>query len=125
MPSPSRDRSSDVSTCANMSKMRGRLFGGDADAVVPHADDRLLALALDRQRDVAALVGELAGVVQQVADHLRQPRRVGVEIHRLRRQRDRQLVVHAAVQRARGFDGLVDDRRQLDALLAQLDLAPA
>ena len=31
---------------------------------------------------------------------LGQPRRVGVEIDRLRRQRDRQLVVHAPVERA-------------------------
>ena len=65
----------------------------------------------------------LHGVVQQVADDLRQPRRVGVEIDRLRRQRDRQLVVHALVQRADGLDGLLDDGRELDALFAQLDLA--
>ena len=72
-----------------------QFVGRDADAVVPHSDHGLPAFLLDGQPDVPAPVGELAGVVQQVADHLRQPRRVGVEIDGLRRQRDRQLVVHA------------------------------
>ncbi len=40
-----------------------------------------------RQPDVTAFVGELAGVVQQVADHLRETRRVGIQVDRLRRQR--------------------------------------
>ena len=45
-------------------------------------------------------------------------------LHGLRRQRDRQLVLHAAVQVADGFHRLLDDGRQVDSLLAQLDLAP-
>ena len=65
MPRPSRERSSDVSTCVNISKMR-KLLGGDADAGVLNPDDRLLALALGSQPNAAAFVGELAGVVQQV-----------------------------------------------------------
>ena len=85
--------------CANISNRRGKLIGGDPDAVVAHADHRLIALALDRQADVSALVGELARVVQQVADDLGEPRRVGVQMDRLRRQRDRELVIHAAIER--------------------------
>ena len=55
MPSPPRDRSSDVSTCVNMSKMRGSLLGGDADAGVSHPDHGVLALSLDSQPDATAL----------------------------------------------------------------------
>ena len=100
-----------------------KLLGRDADAVVPHAHDHLRAFVGDRQPDVAAPVGELARVVEQVADHLRQPRGVGAQIERLRRQRHRQLVVQAAVPRARRLDGLLDDRPELDGLLAKLELA--
>ena len=81
--------------------------------------------ALDREPDATAAVGELAGVVQQIADDLRQASRVGVQVHRRLRQRDRQFLTHAFAQRTDGFHGVVDDRRQFDALLAKLHLAAA
>ena len=40
------------------------------------------AFLVDGERHVAAGVGELAGVVQKVADDLRQSRWVGIEIYR-------------------------------------------
>ena len=102
----------------------GDVFPRDADAVVPHFEYRLTVLRLDRQDDMPALIGKLRGVAQEVADHLSQPHRIGIEIQRLRRHRDDQLVVQTAVQRARGLGSLVDDRRQLDTLEAKLDPAP-
>jgi hypothetical protein len=65
----------------------GELFGGDSDAVVSHPDDRLRRVVLDGQRDAAARIGEFAGVVQQVADDLREPNGIGVEVNGRRRQR--------------------------------------
>ena len=76
-----------------------KLIGDDPDSVVAHADHGLIAVTIDRELDVSALVGELARVVEQVAHHLSQPRRVGVEMDRLRRQRDGELVIHAAIER--------------------------
>ncbi len=84
-----------------------QMLGGNADPVIAHADNRLLALVLDRQPDVTVLVGELASVVQQVADNLRQPRGIGMQVDLVRRQRDRQLLSLALVQRTDGFDCLL------------------
>ena len=102
-----------------------KLVGGDADARVPDSDDRLLAFLLDREPDATALVGELAGVVQEVAHHLSQPDRVAVDVHGIRRQRDGQFMTQALTVRAGGFDGMVHDRDQLRSLFAKLDLALA
>ena len=101
------------------------MLGGNADPVIAHADNRLLALVLDRQPDVTVVVGELASVVQQVADNLRQPRGIGMQVDLVRRQRDRQLLSHPLVRRTDGFDCLLHDHRQLDLLLAELDRARA
>ena len=65
------------------------LIGGDADAGVPHPyDSALIAFrafsALRGEPDAPAAVGELAGVVQEVSDDLREPCRVGVDEHRHR-----------------------------------------
>ena len=77
------------------------------------------------QLDVAAVVGELGGVVQQVAEHLGQPRRIGVEhAPGSAAASPSARGVAARSQRRGGLDRLVARRRQVDRLPAQLDLAP-
>jgi hypothetical protein len=41
--------------------------------------------ALNRERDMTALVSEFAGIVQQIAHHLRQANAVAINIHRIQR----------------------------------------
>ena len=83
MPSPSRERSSDVSTCVNISKTLGRCSAAMPMPLSRTRTTACLSILLDRQPDVPAPVRELAGIVQQVADDLSQPRGVGVEVDRL------------------------------------------
>ena len=49
------------------------------DPVVADADQHLAAGLLGGQGDLAPLVGVLRGVVQQVREHLRHPRRVDLQ----------------------------------------------
>ena len=107
--------------------MRGSIVGGDADAGVPHPHDHLAALPLGRQPDPAARLGVLGGVVQQVAEDLLQPGRVGVQPDRL---------AAAASTVSSWPPSSISGRARLDraaarpppartALPAELDLAPA
>ena len=123
MPSPPCDRSSDRSTCVNISKMLGQHLGGDADAVVPHRHDDVAALLLARQPDATAPLGVLGALLSRLANTWASRVTVGVQVDRLGRQRDRQFVARRLDQRAAGFHGVLHRRRQVDPLLAQFDLA--
>ncbi len=81
--------------------------------------------AFHREPDVTVPLGELARVVQEVTHDLRQSSRVGVHVHRNRRQHDRQFLTSPFGDRASGFHCVVDDRRHLDPLSAKVDLAAA
>ena len=59
--------------------------GCDPDSGVPYPEDDRLAITRGAQPDTSAGIGVLGGVRQQVADHLGQPHRVGVERQRLGR----------------------------------------
>jgi hypothetical protein len=103
----------------------GQHLRRDADAGVLDADDRLVALTLDRQPDAAAPLAVLDGVVEQVAQRLGQPGPVRVHVHRLVRQRHRQLLPLLPGQRLTRFQGTAHHGGQADPLLADGDLAPA
>jgi hypothetical protein len=75
-------------------KICGQLFRGNADAVVLHRDHHIRSFAHRRKRDAPAGPGELAGVVEQIGQHLGQANGVGIDTERLGRQRDRELVIH-------------------------------
>jgi hypothetical protein len=68
-------------------------------------------------------VGELAGVVQQIADDLSQSDRVRIQVHGHGWQREGQFLVLALQDRAHGVHDVVHDGRQVDPLGAKLDLA--
>ena len=97
--------------------------GRDADAGIAHAHHGVASLALDGERDLAAALGVLGGVVEQVGDDLCQPGHVGVDEDEIGRKVDNQVVAGVIDQRPTGFDCLLDYSAQLDALLAEFDLA--
>lgn len=99
-------------------------IGGDTDAAVAHPDDGLLALLLHAESNVATIICELAGIVQEIAHHLGQAGRVRVEDDRARRQTHGQLVVSLLVDGMGGLDGVVNAGRELHALTAELDRPP-
>ena len=102
----------------------GQQLGRDADARVPDLDDDVRPLAAGRERDAAPGVGVLGGVGQEVDEDLLEPDRVGLEPQGPRGERDGQLVLPLLDERADGLDGTADDRREVERLLAELDLAP-
>ena len=57
----------------------GQLLLGDAGAVVPDADHRLLPLPGDRHIDPLAGAAVLGRIVQQITEHLAQPLRVSAD----------------------------------------------
>jgi len=100
-----------------------RRLGAEADAVVLDADHRLPALDGSAQADRALRLGIACRVVQQVAEHLRQACRVGVEHGGLGRQDHRQPVAGGGDVRAAGLERHVDHALERDALLAQREAA--
>ena len=83
IPRPPSERSSERSTWAKRSKIRGEHLGGDADAVVADPDDDHAAVPARRsRRDRAARLGVLGGVGQEVDEDLLEPGRVGLDRRR-------------------------------------------
>ena len=100
-------------------------FGVDAGTVVLHAhEDAILVPAFRREDDLPAVRGVLGGVVEQVGENLRQPRRIGVHINGFRRELHRQRVPGLVDERAADFHGALHDLVQTDGLFAQGDPAP-
>ena len=58
---------------------------------------------------MAAAIREFAGVVQEIADDLRQSRRVRAQIDEIGRECDRQLLTSPFGERTHRIDGVVDD----------------
>ena len=99
------------------------LVGRDA---APGVLDRHHDVAVPHRSAVTEIVPPgrrvLAAVVEQVAEHLRQAHRIGVQSTiGSARQRHLQLVAGRVGERTRRFDRLLDHRRELDAALAQLE----
>ncbi len=98
-----------------------QLVRRNADAAVLDRHAHLRTLALHRELDRAARPRVLAAVVQQVAEHLRQARRIGFDIDRFVGQRHAQGVLSGLGQRPRCFQRLLQHRGQLDRLRAQFE----
>ena len=99
MPSPSGARSTQTPDLREHVEHLREHVGGMPVPLSTHPRDRLAALALQRDSDAATLGRVLGGVVQQVANHLRQTRRVAVDPDRLIRQVDTQLVLRRIDER--------------------------
>jgi hypothetical protein len=95
--------------------------GRDADAVIgdPHYD--IKSLPLDSDIDVTTTVAVLAGIVEQVLEHLGQPHRVRVEKHGLGQRGDRQGLSTALEGRPAWLSGLHEDQAKADSRLPNLE----
>jgi hypothetical protein len=82
---------------------------------------RLLALLLDSQPNVAALIGVLGGIGEQVHHHLLQPGRVGVQPDRFRRQRHREFMLALVNQRVDRRHRIFHDNAHGDPVLVKLN----
>jgi hypothetical protein len=98
-----------------------QVLRGDADAGVADADDRVAVLDARRYVNVSIGVRVLAGIVQDICEHLGEPHAVAVHHDRPCRQRGLDVLIRARHERATGFDRLLDHRREVDALHAQVD----
>jgi hypothetical protein len=85
------------------------LIGGHPDAAIPYEHDDLAGLALGREPDSPSWLCVLTGVVEQIAEDLREPHRVRIEVDRLLRQRDLDRLLVTFRQGTAGFDGVRDD----------------
>ena len=97
-------------------------LGRDADPGVSHSQHGLVALSRQRERDLAAGLGVLRGVVQQVRDDLLQAGRVAFDRGRLGREGLESSCRDASNKGRAASTACVDDRVQVDDLLAELDL---
>ena len=73
--------------------------------------------------DLSSGVGVFGGVVQQVGKYLSQTDRIPVHDQRLRRKGQCQMVIDGLDQRTTRFHAVLHNGRQVDAFLAQRDLA--
>ena len=90
--------------------------GGDAGAAVADRQAQLVALPVGAgdvagDGDGAARVGELDGVVQQVREDLHEAGVIGVDVDRLRRQRDLRDEPAGVERGAMAFHGVADELR--------------
>ena len=95
---------------------------GNAHSGIANAKDDLAAFAVGGERDLAAVVGVLGGVVEQVGENLGEPRKIAPDAHRLRRRAHRERVAARVDERPRGLDGDADDFGDVDRFELELDL---
>ena len=101
----------------------GQQFLRHAQAIVPHHNLQPALARIGIQGDVAAALGVLGGVIQQIDQYLKQPRGVSLQRNRLGRDLRKELMPHGLHQRVGGFDGMSNQYLQVDRLDAQIDLA--
>ena len=97
--------------------------GSDAEARIPHAQHRFVALLLGGEPDVTAFLGVLGGVGEEVRHDLLQPGGVGVQPNRVWRQRHREFMFALVDQRTSRLQGTFHDAVHGDLLLAKLNPA--
>src|SRR6185437_15922343 len=99
-------------------------LGRDSAAVVAHIDRDLFAFQLYAHLDLAAGIGVLHRVVQNVADALHEARAVPAHVDRREGLRDGEAMRFFAYERLHGLRRLLDDLAELERLAAQQDLPP-
>ena len=108
---------------AELLEQPGHLLLAHADAGIGHHEGEeavVVLLALDVQADLA-LVGELAGVAQQIEHHLADPGHVRAHAPDVVRAADREPVAVLLRERRCGHRQLVDQRLHVDVLEMQLE----
>src|SRR5262249_3702294 len=85
--------------------------------------DNFVPLMLGGKPDVTPVLGVLGSIIEQVGEDLGEADRVCVQMDRLRRQCDGQLMAVGVDEGAGRFDGAPHDYRQFNPLLAQLQFS--
>ncbi len=117
-------RLNNISRNGGDTKQARQELGGDADAVVAHRDRDFGFVGLrHREQDLAAGLGVLARVVQQVGKHLGEPRFIAFDDDRFFRHDYRHAVPRLIELRLHGGHREIDDVRQLPPRLEQRQLA--
>jgi hypothetical protein len=79
-----------------------------------------MSVPLGDHIDATAVGGVSRSVVEQIREYLREPHRVGMQVDRLARQKQRQSMPGSVDERAAGFGRAVDDRRERNDACLQL-----
>ena len=72
-------------------------------------------------RDPPAMIRVLRGVVEQVGEHLGEAHRIAADVDGILIELDRELVPEVIEHRPAGLDRRLDDVRQFEGFLADLD----
>ena len=123
IPSPPSERARERSPCANSSNILGNASGANPTPVSLTRKTNDSPRSTGRESDVAAGLGVLGRVGQEVADDLFEPGRVGVDPEVAPVEVKLQRVLPLGDQGAGGLDGVVEGRGRLDSTAAELDLA--
>ncbi len=121
-PKPPCERSSDCRFCTNRSNTRSSSSGLHPDALVLDADPHASVAQFRGEHDPGLGVAVLGGVRQQVGQHLREARRIGVDHQAPGGNRDVQDLPLPLEDRARQLDGTAGDLGQFDPFLPKFDL---
>src|SRR3569832_1664537 len=97
---------------------------GDPDTVVAYLDHRIGALALDGELYMAARLGVLGAVVEEIHAHLAKAHAIGNNDHGSRRRRGREPMARRLDEGAAGLHGILHDVLERDARAPQFDLSP-
>ena len=113
MPSPPWVRSSDRSPCRNASNTCGNICASMPMPSIAHAQYRVAAFRLQRDVDARVFGRILAGVGEQVRNHLAQPHIVALHVQLRAAALQENVLVTCLQQGPHGFQRGVDDARQV------------
>ena len=99
-------------------------LGGDPGARILDGYQGLAFIGFEADSDLAARLGILGGVVQQVGKDLCHANHVATDDHRLRWHADRELVTCLFDERQTRFDRFSNDRGQFQRLLRTSPVFP-
>src|SRR5262249_40316573 len=115
-----RDRLVDL--CEHL-EYTGELLGRDADSRVADPYDGLLALAFRLERDRAAVLGVLRGVLENIREDLGQAGKIRLQVDRLLRHGHAKLLLAGRDRGPSGFHRARDRRLEKNSLCLKDDLS--
>src|SRR5204863_7685024 len=94
----------------------------DSRSLIPHLDQDVWAGNLRHEVDATALGRVAHGIIQEIGEHLRQTRRIAVDMYRVRRQYDVHRLFAFGAERSHGLERILDDVRDGDLAPLQSEL---
>ena len=102
-----------------------QVFGGNADAIVPHGQHRFGTALFERDGDAAARLGVLRRILDQIADDLAQSARITLDVHGRSRQHERHHVTSLLDERLERVHRVAGDRGHIEMFRPDLNQAVA